>query len=96
MAHPNYAKGARFERTVKADLETMGCFVVRAAGSHGPADLVVLVAGREPRLMACKVDGILRPAERESLLGTAERAGATAWLVHRRERGVIKYERVKL
>ena len=95
MAHPNYTKGARFERAVKADLELMGCFVVRAGGSRGPADLVVLVAGRKPRLMACKVNGVLRPAERESLLLTAERAGATAWLVHRPVPGEIHYDRVK-
>lgn len=38
----NYASGANFERRVKADLEERGHkLVVRAAGSHGPVDLIV-------------------------------------------------------
>lgn len=36
-----YRRGADFERKVKAALEAQGAvYVVRAAGSHGPADLI--------------------------------------------------------
>lgn len=37
-------KGTDFELRVKADLESKGWFVVRSAGSHGPADLVAVKA----------------------------------------------------
>ena len=40
MTH--YANGARYERYAKATLERLGYFVVRAAGSHGPVDLVAI------------------------------------------------------
>ena len=37
-------KGEDFEARVKADLESKGWFVVRSAGSRGPADLVAVKA----------------------------------------------------
>ena len=37
-----YAVGSALERQVKKDLEERGYWVVRAAGSKGPADLVAL------------------------------------------------------
>ncbi len=36
------AKGTRLERVVKRHLEERGYIVIRAAGSHGPFDLVAL------------------------------------------------------
>ena len=38
----NYQRGSTFERKIKAAYETKGYFVVRAAGSHGIADLVAI------------------------------------------------------
>lgn len=37
-----YAKGARYERKAKEELEADGWVVVRAAGSKGAADLMAL------------------------------------------------------
>lgn len=42
----NYANGASAERRIKRELEARGAFVVRAAGSHGCADLVALWPSR--------------------------------------------------
>lgn len=38
----NYQAGASVERRIKEKLEDKGYFVVRSAGSHGLADLVVI------------------------------------------------------
>lgn len=37
-----YEKGRRYEHKIKRMYEADGCFVMRSAGSHGPADLVVI------------------------------------------------------
>lgn len=42
MPNRNYEAGRRLEWEVKADLEALGYIVIRAAGSHGHADLVAL------------------------------------------------------
>ena len=38
----NYQAGASIERRVKEKLEAKGYYVIRSAGSHGVADLVVI------------------------------------------------------
>ena len=50
----NYSKGASFERRVKKELERLGYYVIRSAGSHGYADLVAFQAHRRPMLIQCK------------------------------------------
>lgn len=42
----NKARGTAFERKVSAGLERDGYLVIRAAGSHGAADLVALKPGQ--------------------------------------------------
>lgn len=37
-----YQKGARREYAIKSKLEKKGYFVMRSAGSHGPADLIAI------------------------------------------------------
>lgn len=50
----NYSKGAAFERRVKKQLERLGYYVIRSAGSHGYADLAAFQAHRRPLLIQCK------------------------------------------
>ena len=38
----NYDRGTRLEYKIKAFLEAEGYYVMRAAGSHGPADLIAI------------------------------------------------------
>ena len=83
-----YRQGARAELAFKRELEALGWFVIRSAGSKGPADLVALKAGQAPRLYQVKVsrDGkphTLLPSERLRFRDAAQQAGALAWVVTR-------------
>jgi Holliday junction resolvase len=93
-----YARGATFERTVKADLEKFCPIVVRSAGSHGAVDLIACHqnAGAEADwwLVQCKINGKMSPAEREELYRIAEQCNAWAVIVSRPKRGAILYERL--
>lgn len=80
--------GHRRERQVKAELESQGWWVCRAAGSLGDADLVALRADRAPHLIevkANKAGGRFKnfgPDRREQLLSAAGIAGAQAVLAY--------------
>ena len=81
----NYARGTRREHKIGDLYEENGWAVVRAAGSHGPADLVCMKAGRQTELVQVKADrssafAHFGPAEREELLRFALKAGARAVL----------------
>lgn len=52
----NYARGAELERTVAEKLRARGWTVIRAAGSHGPFDLVAIQPGPRLWLIQCKTD----------------------------------------
>lgn len=57
MSAYRYAKGRAAEHAYKAMLEERGWWVVRSAGSHGPADLVALSKWRKPLLVQVKAGG---------------------------------------
>lgn len=75
MSH--YAAGARFEHKVRADLETNGYEVIRAAGSKG-ATKVDLAAFKPGQLLLVQVkrNGTLPPDEWDHLIEVAEWVGA--------------------
>lgn len=50
----NYGKGSNWERMVKKRLEDIGATVIRAAGSHGAADLVAFDR-KSMVLIQCKI-----------------------------------------
>jgi hypothetical protein len=56
----NGARGASFERKVADLLESDGYLVIRAAGSHGAADLVALKLG-QVLFVQCKLNGRCDP-----------------------------------
>lgn len=56
MTSTNYRLGAELERTVQHRLVAKGWTVVRAAGSHGPFDLVAMREARGPLFIQCKTD----------------------------------------
>jgi len=71
MRDKNYRKGADFERKIKNKLESAGYFVIRSAGSKGPADLVAWDSNsrdESPYFFQCKTgeEGITK-AEVEKL-----------------------------
>lgn len=88
-----YARGAVFERKVAGLLADDGYLVVRAAGSHGHADLVALKAGQVV-LVQCKTSGALPPGEWNPFYEAAERVGAVALLAHRPAPGKVEYRRL--
>lgn len=56
------ARGIYLERRVAEDLATRGWFTIRAAGSHGVADVVAIRPG-ETVFIQCKTDGQIRGTE---------------------------------
>lgn len=72
----NYSRGANFERTVRDFFRTRGYVVIRAAGSHGPADLACLREGSAPLFIQCKRGGRIPKAEIYQLNYEAAKAGA--------------------
>jgi hypothetical protein len=94
----NYARGANFERTVKADLEGAGFLVIRAAGSHGIMDLIAFKAKWTDEgaiwFIQAKTNGKMSPAERVKLFETAFSRNAWAVRAWRPVRGVIQYDRL--
>lgn len=81
MGGRNYRRGRAFEYRVKHHLEKHGCFVVRSASSHGPADLVALKEGKA-LLVQCKMRGNLSKVEKEELIHAASLAGADCCLAY--------------
>lgn len=73
-----------------------GWFAIRAAGSHGPADVVALRNGYQPLLIQVKTDvagpfAHFGPNERKELRDAARSAGGRALLLHWPPRGSKKY-----
>lgn len=62
-----YERGSNFERRVKKEMEARGFFVVRAAGSHGPADLVA-IGNDKIILISCKLTGKMTRNDLHGLL----------------------------
>jgi Holliday junction resolvase len=75
----NYVKGRTFEYKIATFFRRRGYFVVRAAGSHGPADLVAMKKGRRPLFIQCKKgSATVGKEEHNKLFGAAIEAGAYA------------------
>ena len=88
----NRQRGDYLERQAATVLVSYGWFVVRAAGSHGAADLVALRRGRTPWAVSCKIDGYLRPAERDLLLYVSEVAGTHPVVASRKRPGWVLFQ----
>jgi len=84
-----YTIGYRFERRVRQDFESRGWWVIRAAGSHGPADLVCLKIGEPPLLVQCKADSARHKKEGIALSALADSVGAEALLALRVGRKLV-------
>lgn len=96
MGNKQRARGDYLERQTKAALEAFGWVVVRAAGSLGAADLLAIRAGFRPLLVACKITGYLRPAERLALLKWAAKGDARALMAQRTKPGRVGLWEVQL
>ena len=93
-------KGDAFERKVRDKLICWGYFVVRAAGSKGPVDLVaVKVQGRagsvpEVAFIQCKLSGQIGPGEWNRVLTLSRDCKADPIIAFRPKRGEIALMRM--
>jgi Holliday junction resolvase len=83
MSNNNRTRGDYLERSTKRALQADGWEVCRAAGSHGPYDLMALHRHHAPMVLACKTNGTIGPAERAALVASAYYGGATPVLATR-------------
>jgi Holliday junction resolvase len=70
-------RGIYLERRAAEILASRGWFTIRAAGSHGIADVVAVRPG-EVVLVQCKTDGAIRSEEWNRLYDVATALGAVA------------------
>ena len=75
----NYVQGRAFEYKIATLFRRKGYYVVRSAGSHGPADLVAVKKGLQPILIQCKTGNAgISTDERDILYLTAKETGSIA------------------
>jgi Holliday junction resolvase len=91
-----YARGAAFEREVKAALEAAGYTVQRSPKSGGVYDLLAVrdVARGEVLFIQCKKAGDLRPEGWNALYTLATTHGALPILVAREARKPMRFYRL--
>jgi Holliday junction resolvase len=75
----HYGAGSRFELCVKAELESNGYVVTKAAGSKGKLDLIAVKPG-ELLFVQAKRHGVIGPAEWDRVVELAGWVDATALL----------------
>ena len=88
MPNRRYNKGANCERTVKKKLEDAGHFVVRSAGSKGPADLVAVNEDGEAILIQCEVSTVSK-SKLKTLKEVAIKYNCNALMVKKGTKGYI-------
>jgi Holliday junction resolvase len=77
MANAKYVKGRTFEYKIATIFRRKGYYVVRAAGSHGPADLVAVKRKQRVIFIQCKKGtGGVDMEEHNKLFRSALEAGA--------------------
>lgn len=88
MPNRNYNRGANFERAIKKNMEDADHFVVRSAGSKGPADLVAINEDGEVTLIQCEV-GTVSKSKLELLKKVALTYNCNALMVKKGPKGYI-------
>lgn len=83
----NYKRGANAERELKKMLEADGAFVVRAAGSHGPFDVVAFRDGFIYGYQVKTGKAAFSENEREKMLRTGMAHGITPYIATRAKGG---------
>jgi Holliday junction resolvase len=90
----NYRRGAKVEYLVMKHLRDEGYVVIRAAGSHGPADLVALKVGET--LLVQVTRGRKSQADLDKLCHLAGSCGAAAILAQYAPRKPLELSQVGL
>lgn len=80
-----YSKGADFERKIQKYFEDLGYFVIRAAGSHSPIDLVCMKL-HDNILVQCRMRGNLTKEEEHKLAVLGNWLGCRVLLAYRKDK----------
>ena len=93
-----YERGTKLERDLQHLWEYNGHYVMRSAGSHGPADLIQ-VGPAWVWMVQCKLHDKLRDEQREKELIETEKpefcTPVTAWKIKRGKRRLIVIKNLK-
>lgn len=87
-----YQRGSRFEAAIRADLESDGYWTIRAAGSHGLADVIATKPG-EVLAVQAKL-GVMPHGEWNALFRLCAEFGMVPLVADRPKRGAIRYRRI--
>ena len=89
----NYVKGRTFEYKIATIFRRKGYYVVRAAGSHGPADLVAVKQKQRVIFIQCKKGtGSVDTEEHNKLFMAALEAGAIPIIASAEDRKPTVYK----
>lgn len=96
-----YARGAQFERVVRAllvgpDDAPTGWTIARSAGSKTKVDLWAVAPYQGLALIQCKLNGLCPPAERAALIDLARRARAVPVVAYKATEGQRRPIRFRL
>jgi Holliday junction resolvase len=106
MTNRQYKRGRALEYLMKDKLEKQGYFVVRAAGSHGVADIIGVRKQRlyfpignknyyhEILFVSCKIPQYAPPGERKALIEAAEECGAVPMITMKNKSGQWELQRL--
>lgn len=90
-----YIKGRTFEYKIMTYFQRRSYFVIRAAGSHGPADLVAVRKGERPVFVQCKKgSATVGKDEHNELFKVALQAGARAVIAESEDRKPTVFKEV--
>lgn len=90
MTH--YRRGYTFETAIRADLESDGYWTIRAAGSHGLADVIAIKPGQTLAVQA-KL-GPMPHDEWNALYRLCTEFGMVPLVADKPKRGQIRYRRI--
>jgi len=89
-----YKNGAAAEYRIQTDLETDGYACLRAAGSHGKADIIALKPGQILLVQVKRSNPQLTPADRNALLELARITGGLPIVAYKPPRKPVIYRQL--
>ena len=82
-----YRKGADYERHIQDLWESLGASVIRSSGSHGEADLWIMI-GKQVIMAQIQTNDYFPPTKIEALQELAKRHDAVAILYWKQDKGI--------
>ena len=90
-----YVRGRAFEYNIATVFRRKGYYVMRSAGSHGPADLIAVKKGRSPIMIQCKTgETKISMEERDIFYLASKEADSIAIVASKLSRKPTEYVRL--